>query len=171
MEDNKSLYIKPLEDKQLISIVIDSNSNGTEYEFQENILAKQFIFKGYSFYSTLIDPISYSVNRGHFTLSIEWLKTNGITKFNNGLTRELNNLMLPFHCGQSYKENFSTPYVTSNLNMNFNITLPSQTSMRKRFKATVLSDSAQFGEEKLDNLIDGFRLVIYIEVVHTHIHI
>ncbi len=166
-------HITPLEDRQLIQIVIDSERNATEFEFREDILAKEFIIKGYSFWSSLVTPANYAKPRGHFTLDISWLKVDGITKFNTGAMRQTQKIMLPFNCGQQYDNFFSTYWMTSNLNMNYNITLPSQTAMRRRFKATVLCDSLADGEYPLQAIEEGliFRLVLHIEVVHTHTHI
>jgi hypothetical protein len=169
-------HITPLEDKEIIQIVIDSERNGTEFEFRQDILAKEITLKGYSFWSSLTLDNVYRASRGHFALDIEWLKIEGISKYNTGETRPTTKILLPWNCGLQPSAFYQNTVITSNLNMNYTIPLPSQTFMRKRFKVTVLNDStwAGLGEYHLND--EGgssftFRLVLHIEVTHTHTHI
>lgn len=168
-------HVTPLEDREIIQIVIDSERNGTEFEFRQDILAKEITLKGYSMWTNVTNSNTYLASRGHFALDIEWLKVEGIAKFNTGENRQTKKILLPFNCGQQYSNFLATPWVTSNLNMNYSIPLPSQTYMRKRFKVTVLNDANNWGlgEYPLqqDEVGFTFRLVLHIEVTHTHTHI
>lgn len=159
-----------LEDRQLVQIVVDEVNNGAEFEFNNEMLARDFVIKGYSFWSSCDLNQWYFYTRGHFAIEIDWLKVDGISKTTTGINKQSQKIMLPFNMGEAYVGGAAKHIATSNLSMDYRITLPSQTSMRKRFKVRVLYDQPAVGEVEFQNLQGGafFRLVLHLEVTHNH---
>lgn len=179
-----------LVDHQLIQIVIDETTNGGEFEFADIILTTDIILKGYSLYSDLgstaggiplddlflvpdpnlptPDDLLYANTRGHLYVQIEWLKCISV----ESKTERNNMIAIPW----DYTKGLS--YITQNLAMDLRFTLPSATSMRKRFKATVLyQDTANstaavkvYKPMPLRTVApDKFKLFLYFEAKHDHI--
>lgn len=157
-----SPHISTLEDKQIIQLVIDNETNGREFEFAEEILAKEIIIKGFSFYSTNTSAVQHRDARGGVDLRIEWLKVNHVRLDQSYSPVRGTSLFLPWDFRAQGSQSTTYDY-----GMNLPISLPSQTALRKRFKATVGYFNVVSSEYVMPN--EAFRLVLLIEVVHDHI--
>ena len=147
MQSQQSLPTAPLEDRQLIQITIDNETNGKEFQFSDEILAKEIILKGYTYYYDSLQVGEYKAMRGTVDVEIDWLKVTGVQ-----LTRGFS---------PDPKFEIRLPY-------EFRLALPAQTSMRRRFKATAKwYDGVTYGV--LPYHTENFRLVLYLEVVHDHV--
>ncbi len=149
-----------LEDKQLLQIIIDNETDGREFEFSTDFLAKQLILRGYSIYCNLDLKHVYEAVKGHFALDIQWLRVDGVAVDAAGSSVQVHKIVLPF----------AFDGIESNTAMSHHISLPAQTSMRKRFKASVKAlvgpDEVAFSSIH-NNLI--YRVVLHVEIVHNHI--
>lgn len=160
MQSQSGAKSTSLEDKQLLQIIIDNETDGREFEFSTDFLAKQLILRGYSIYCNLDQKHVYEEVKGHFALDIQWLKVDGVAVDAAGHSFQVQKIVLPF----------AYDGVESNTAMSHHISLPAQTSMRKRFKASV---KALIGPNEVPfysihyNLI--YRVVLHIEIVHNHI--
>lgn len=162
-------------DKQLVQIVINNGNNGSDFELEDIILAKEIKIKGYSFYNELLpagDPndmfgvvinpnlgvATYAGTKGSIYVSMEWLKINSV----EGSSRH-NMLSLP------WKWN-GLDYVTDNMNIDLHLPLPTSTSLRKRFRATVYYRDAagNFFPFPTPGGVN-FQLTLYVEVNHDHV--
>lgn len=168
-----SPHVSSLEDRQIIQIVIDNQTNGNEFEFSEEILAKEIRIKGFLFYCTNLNNINHRAARGSVGLQLDWLKVSGVRNnvdvYTNEVTKkQYSTLFFPwdFRADQF-------PSTTFNYNMDLPISLPSQTSMRKRFKATVVVQNPFTDEIPMHQHAglsnELFRFVLTLEVVHDHI--
>lgn len=149
-----------LEDRQLLQIMIDDETDGQEFEFSTDFLAKQIILRGYSIYCNLDQKVPYEAVKGHFAVDIQWLRVDGVAVDAQGHSFQVQKIVLPF----------AYDGIESNTAMSHSITLPSQTSLRKRFKASIkaLIGPAEVPFSSIHpNLV--YRVVLHIEVVHNHI--
>lgn len=160
-----SPHVSSLEDRQIIQISIDNETNGREFEFAEEILATEIRIKGFAFYCSNTDGLMHRSARGCIELQIDWLKTVNVRLSVPGPAFEGSSLIFPWDLRGEGLQNTTYDY-----GMDLPISLPSQTSMRKRFKATVNYCHPTLGVTKMPvHFNDIFRLVITLEVVHDHI--
>jgi hypothetical protein len=162
MQSNTSPHASALEDRQLVQITIDSETNGKEFQFSDEILAKEIILKGYSIYLHGQHSAEYQEFRGNFDVEIEWLKITGVQLTRSYVPDPKFDIRLPY----DYQN--TSGFSDSHFGLDFKISLPSQTSMRRRFKATAKwFDGVNSGP--MPKHTEIFRIVLYIEVVHDHV--
>lgn len=166
-----SPHVSPLEDRQIIQITIDNLTNGNEFEFAEEILAKEIRIKGFMFYCTNSDQNLARIARGSVGLQLDWLKVSGIKNrvdFGTGAVSKIQTPTIFFPWDFRYELYQSTTY---DYGMDLPISLPSQTAMRKRFKATLVVQEPWMEETPFGAIYpnDLFRFVITMEVIHDHI--
>lgn len=157
MQSSQPIY--QLEDVQLLQIIVDNETDGREFEFATDFLAKEIVLKGYSIYCDIDQKVPYTLAKGHFMLDIQWLKLAGTALNANYLPVQVEKVMLPF----------AFDGIESNMAMNHVVSLPSQTTMRKRFKVT-LKALTPAGEVLFSSIHPmNYRVVLHLEVKHNHI--
>lgn len=161
-----SPHISGIEDRHIVQLTIDGETNGSQFEFPEEFLAKEIRIRGFMFLNTLATWVDASEARGEVELQIEWLKVIALTQKFGAET------------GQTVSSNFKFPWdfdpnnrykSTHNLSMDIPITLPTKTSMRKRFKMTLCTRTPSGGLEPLPINNEIFRFTIILEIVHDHV--
>lgn len=154
-----SPHVSALEDRQIVQITVDNETNGREFEFADEILAKEIRVRGYIWFSTANVYNDYLQTRGCCEVQIEWLKITGVELDTNFSPKPTQSLKLPYE--------YQT-FTTSNLALDIPVSLPSQTAMRKRFKVSVKwSNPTQSGMFPVG--AETFRMVLLLEVTHDHI--
>lgn len=154
-----SPHVSSLEDRQIIQITVDNQTNGYEYEFADEILAKEIRIRGYIWFSTNAVNANYVRTRGCVEAHIEWLKITGVELDTNFQPKPYQCIRLPYEYDW---------YTSSDMGLDIPISLPSQTAMRKRFKVSVKwSNPTESGMFPVG--AETYRLVLLLEVTHDHI--
>ncbi len=164
-------------DKQIIQVIINSANNGREFELEEMVLAKSITLKGYTLYTNLgnagmmgdfglglIDDVvgksHYVDTKGSLYIEIDWLKVNSV----EGIQRH-NMLAIPWQWVDGAAN-------IDNMLIDYNLPLPTSTSIRKRFRPSVYYRDAAGVFNRLPLPAphnQDFQLVLYFEITHDHV--
>lgn len=167
-------------DKQIIQVLVNSANNGREFELEDIVLAKTITLKGYTLFMNLgsagtmgdfgLGLINDNIGKSHYVdtkgtiyVDIDWLKVNSV----EGIQRH-NMIALPWQ----WNDGASQDFMTNNMVLEYNLPLPTSTSIRKRFRPSVYYRDAAGVFNRLPLPAphnQDFQLILYFEITHDHV--